>query len=53
MRKIIISCLALTCLVILGSCKKLVDEKPLSDAVLGDFYKNKYDADGAMRMEQV
>jgi hypothetical protein len=48
MRKIIISCLALTCLVILGSCKKLVDEKPLSDAVLGDFYKNKYDADGAM-----
>lgn len=35
-------------LIQLASCKKLVDEKPLSDGVLDQFYKTKYDADAAM-----
>ena len=29
-------------------CKKVVDEKPLSDAILDDFYKTKYDAEAAI-----
>ncbi len=32
----------------LGSCKKLVDEVPLSDGTLDQFYRNKYDAGAAM-----
>jgi starch-binding outer membrane protein, SusD/RagB family len=33
---------------ILGSCKKLVNESPLSDGTLDQFFKTKYDADAAM-----
>ncbi len=32
----------------LGSCKKLVNEEPLSDGTLDEFFKSKYDADAAM-----
>jgi hypothetical protein len=32
----------------LGSCKKLADEKPLSDGVLSEFFKSVYEADAAM-----
>jgi starch-binding outer membrane protein, SusD/RagB family len=35
-------------LIIFGSCKKLVDEKPLSDGTLDQFFKTKYDADAAI-----
>ena len=48
MKKIIICGFTLCLLITMGSCKKTVDEKPLSDAVLTDFYKNKYDADAAI-----
>ena len=48
MKKIIISYIVFCLLIILGSCKKLVDEKPLSDGTLEDFFRNKYDADAAM-----
>lgn len=35
-------------IVFLGSCKKLVQEVPLSDGTLDQFFKSKYDADAAM-----
>jgi hypothetical protein len=42
--------LAFTTLLIvsLSSCKKLVDETPLSDGTLDQFFHNKYDADAAI-----
>jgi len=40
----IILCICLT----LGSCRKLVDEKPLSDGTLDQFFKSVYDANAAM-----
>lgn len=46
--KKIISYLFVCILLVLGSCKKLVDEKPLSDGTLDNFYRNKYDADAAI-----
>lgn len=35
-------------LVLLGSCKKFLDQKPLAQVSLDQFYKNKFDADAAM-----
>lgn len=35
-------------ILLIGSCKKMVDEKPLSDGTLENFYRSKYDADAAM-----
>lgn len=46
--KKIISISTLCMLVFLGSCKKFLDEKPLSQASLQQFYKNKDDVDAAM-----
>ena len=46
--KRILSYTILFTVLILGSCKKLVDENPLSDGTLDQFFKNKYDADAAM-----
>jgi starch-binding outer membrane protein, SusD/RagB family len=47
MRKIF-SFIILFSLLVLGSCKKLVDEVPLSDGTLDQFFKNRYDADAAI-----
>jgi starch-binding outer membrane protein, SusD/RagB family len=47
MKKIIISFAALCAVLVIG-CKKMVDEKPLSDGILEYFYKTKFDADAAM-----
>jgi starch-binding outer membrane protein, SusD/RagB family len=47
MKKIFIYTLLLTT-VIFGGCKKLVEEKPLSDGTLEQFFKTKYDADAAI-----
>jgi starch-binding outer membrane protein, SusD/RagB family len=38
----------LTSLIILAGCKKLVDETPLSDGTLDQFYKTKYDVYAAV-----
>ena len=46
--KKIISIIILGSLIVLGGCKKLVDEEPLSDGTLDQFYRNKYDADAAI-----
>lgn len=46
--KKIISYSILILFVVLAGCKKLVDEVPLSDGTLDQFYKNKYDADAAI-----
>src|SRR3982750_3801769 len=48
MKKIIFSYIAFSMFFILGSCKKLVDEKPLSDGTLDQFFKSVFDADAAM-----
>src|SRR5215213_8700211 len=48
MKKIIIGFLGLSLLIIMGSCKKLVEEKPLANGVLEDFYKNRYEAIAAV-----
>ena len=40
--------LVLCLVVFLSGCKKHLDQKPLSEAGLNQFYKNKYDADAAM-----
>ena len=48
MKKIIFAYIAFCLCFILGSCKKLVDEKPLSDGTLENFYRSKYDADAAI-----
>jgi hypothetical protein len=48
MKKIIFASISFCLLLALGSCKKLVEEQPLSDGTLDNFYKNKYDADAAM-----
>src|SRR5207244_1179795 len=48
MKNIIISCLTFFLLIVIGSCKKIVNETPLSDATLDQFYKNKYDAAAAI-----
>src|SRR4051812_13584194 len=48
MKKITLAYIAFSICLVLGSCKKLVDEKPLSDGTLNDFYKSKYDADAAL-----
>lgn len=47
MNKIIIYT-TLFALVVLGSCKKLVDEKPLSEGTLDQFFKSSFDAEAAM-----
>jgi starch-binding outer membrane protein, SusD/RagB family len=41
--KKIFSYTLLLAVVVLGSCSKLVEEKPLSDGTLDQFYKSKYD----------
>jgi hypothetical protein len=46
--KIIVSYTLLVSVLVLSSCKKLVDEKPLSDGTLDQFFKSKYDADAAL-----
>ena len=48
MKKINLFYITFCLLLALGSCKKLVDEKPLSIGTLDEFFKNKYDADAAM-----
>jgi len=47
-KKLIFSYIALFACLILGSCRKLVEEKPLSDGTLDNFFKSVYDADAAM-----
>jgi starch-binding outer membrane protein, SusD/RagB family len=47
MKKILNYSLLLS-LLIFGGCKKLVDETPLSDGTLDQFFKSKYDADAAI-----
>ena len=47
MKKILNYTLLLTVLVVAG-CKKFVDEKPLSDGTLDQFFTSKYDADAAI-----
>lgn len=39
---------ALSILILLGSCTKSLNEEPLVDPALSQFYKNKYDIDAAM-----
>jgi len=46
--KKISSIVALSVLILLGSCEKFLDEQPLVDPALSQFYKNKYDIDAAM-----
>ena len=46
--KRLINISALSILILLGSCKKFLDEKPLAQVALDQFYKNKYDVDAAM-----
>jgi len=48
MKKIIICLAGLGLMMFMNSCRKLVDEKPLSDGTLNDFFKSKYDADAAI-----
>lgn len=48
MKKIIICLAGLGLMFFMNSCRKLVDEKPLSDGTLNDFFKSKYDADAAI-----
>lgn len=47
MKKLIAIC-ALGTALLLGGCKKFLDEKPLSQVALDQFYKNKFDVDAAM-----
>jgi hypothetical protein len=47
MKKILNYTLLLTVLVVAG-CKKFVNEKPLSDGTLDQFFSSKYDADAAI-----
>jgi len=46
--KKIFSVTALSILICLGSCKRMVDEQPISQGTLKDFFKSKFDADAAM-----
>lgn len=46
--KKIYSLLVLSILIVLGSCKKLVDEKPISQGELKDFFRSKFDADAGI-----
>src|SRR5438270_5747434 len=46
--KRIISLIILGTFLILGSCRKMVEEVPLSDGTLNEFFKNRYDADAAI-----
>lgn len=39
---------ALSILILLGSCKKFLDEQPLVDPALSQFYKSKFDVDAAI-----
>ncbi len=48
MMKKIFSIAALCCLMLLGSCDKSIDEQPISEGTLKDFFKNKIDADAAI-----
>jgi tetratricopeptide (TPR) repeat protein len=48
MKKITLVYIAFCLCFILGSCRKLVDEKPLSEGTLDNFYRSKYDAAAAM-----
>ena len=48
MKKILIGFLGLALLITMGSCKKMVEEQPLANGVLEDFYKNRYEAIAAM-----
>ncbi|RZM27611.1 MAG: RagB/SusD family nutrient uptake outer membrane protein [Pedobacter sp.] len=47
MRKIL-SIAVLSILMIFGSCKKAIDEQPISEGLLKDFLKNKIEADAAI-----
>ncbi len=46
--KKLITISALSVLIVLGSCKKFLTEKPLAQVALEQFYKNKYDVDAAV-----
>src|ERR1044071_7526678 len=46
--KKILSCTLLISLLALSSCKKLVDEDPLSDGTIDQFFKTKYDVFAAV-----
>lgn len=46
--KKILSITVLSVLMILGSCKKAIDEQPISEGLLKDFLKNKIEADAAV-----
>jgi len=46
--KIIVTCILFISFIVFGGCKKLVDEQPLSDGTLDQFFKTKYDADASM-----
>jgi len=46
--KKILNCTLLFTVLILGSCKKMVDEEPLSDGTLDQFFKTKYDVFAAV-----
>lgn len=47
MKKIIYITIAALCIVS-GGCKKLVDEKPLSDGTYDNFFKNRFDAEAGI-----
>jgi tetratricopeptide (TPR) repeat protein len=47
MKKVIAICVLGT-VMLLGGCKKFLDEKPLSQVALDQFYKSKFDVDAAM-----
>lgn len=40
--------IVLSVMILTGSCKKFLDEKPLSEASLDQFYKTKFDVDAAI-----
>jgi starch-binding outer membrane protein, SusD/RagB family len=46
--KKIIFLISLTAIIISSGCKKVVDEQPLSDGVVENFFKSKFDADAWM-----
>jgi len=46
--KKIIAYIGFCMLLVMGSCRKLVNEQPLSDGTLDQFFRNRYDADAAM-----
>ena len=48
MMKKIIAMSALGAALLLGGCKKFLDERPFNQVPLADFYKNRYDVEAAV-----